>query len=56
MLTDRAGAPRSPPPARWIDYQLPRTSNIRRVFVDGDGAAWVGSVHDAAIIKVEPLD
>jgi virginiamycin B lyase len=42
-----------------VDYLLPRTTNIRRVFVDETGARpvlWVGSNHGASIIKVEPLD
>jgi virginiamycin B lyase len=42
-----------------VDYLLPRTTNIRRVFVDSSGerpVLWVGSNHGATIIKVEPLD
>jgi hypothetical protein len=42
-----------------VDYLLPRTTNIRRVFVDSSAerpALWVGSNHGAAIVKVEPLD
>ena len=42
-----------------VDYLLPRTTNIRRVFVDSSGERpilWVGSNHGAAIVKVEPLD
>ena len=42
-----------------VDYLLPRTTNIRRVFVDETGARpvlWVGSNHGASIVKVEPLD
>ena len=42
-----------------VDYLLPRTTNIRRVFVDESGARpvfWVGSNHGASIIKLEPLD
>jgi hypothetical protein len=42
-----------------VDYLLPRTTNIRRVFVDQSGerpVLWVGSNHGASIIKVEPLD
>ena len=42
-----------------IEYQLPRTTNIRRVFVDNNAPRpvfWVGSNHGASIIKVEPLD
>jgi streptogramin lyase len=44
----------------YTEYLLPRTNvNIRRVFVQETGprpALWVGSNHDASIIKVEPLD
>jgi streptogramin lyase len=42
-----------------VDYLLPKTTNIRRVFVDDTGARpvlWVGSNHGATIVKVEPLD
>jgi virginiamycin B lyase len=42
-----------------VDYLLPRTTNIRRVFVDESGqrpVLWVGSNHGASIVKVEPLD
>ena len=42
-----------------VDYLLPRTTNIRRVFVDDTGprpVLWVGSNHGASIVKVEPLD
>jgi hypothetical protein len=42
-----------------VDYLLPKSTNIRRVFVDNTttpGSFWVGSNHGASIIKVEPLD
>ena len=42
-----------------INYLLPRTTNIRRVFVDNSTTPvtfWVGSNHGASIIKLEPLD
>jgi streptogramin lyase len=42
-----------------VDYLLPRTTNIRRVFVDETGprpVLWVGSNHGATIVKVEPQD
>jgi hypothetical protein len=38
---------------------LPRTTNIRRVFVDNSTnpvTFWVGSNHGASIVKLEPLD
>ena len=41
------------------EYLLPRTTNIRRVFVDetsGRPVLWVGNNHGAAIVKVEPQD
>jgi streptogramin lyase len=41
------------------DYLLPRTTNIRRVFVEETGrrpVLWVGNNHGSAIIRVEPLD
>jgi virginiamycin B lyase len=44
---------------RVTEYLLPRTTNIRRVFVDQSGprpVLWVGSNHGASIIKVEPQD
>jgi streptogramin lyase len=45
--------------AQSVDYLLPRTTNIRRVFVDNSTAPvtfWVGSNHGASIVKLEPLD
>jgi streptogramin lyase len=42
-----------------VDYLLPRSTNIRRVFVDNSTtpvAFWVGSNDGASIIKIEPLD
>ena len=41
------------------EYLLPRTTNIRRVFVDetsGRPVLWIGNNHGSAIIKVEPQD
>jgi streptogramin lyase len=41
------------------EYLLPRTTNIRRVFVQETGARtalWAGSNHGGSIVKVEPLD
>jgi streptogramin lyase len=40
------------------EYLLPRSTNIRRVFVDNSTSPvtfWVGSNHGASIVKVEPL-
>ena len=42
-----------------VEYLLPRSTNIRRVFVDDSGprpAFWAGSNHGASIVKLEPLD
>ena len=43
-----------------VQYLLPRTTNIRRVFVENQSGPrttfWVGSNHGASIIKLEPLD
>jgi virginiamycin B lyase len=42
-----------------INYLLPRTTNIRRVFVDNSTTPvtfWVGSNHGASIVKLEPLE
>ncbi len=40
-------------------YLLPRSTNVRRVFVDNSTnpvTFWVGSNHGASIIKLEPMD
>jgi streptogramin lyase len=58
MLTDRVSR-LDTATGQAVDYLLPRTTNIRRVFVDQTGerpVLWVGSNHGASIIKVEPLD
>jgi hypothetical protein len=42
-----------------VGYLLPRTTNIRRVFVDETGPRpvfWVGSNLGASIVRVEPLE
>ena len=42
-----------------VDYLLPRSTNIRRVFVDNTTTPvsfWVGSNDGASILKIEPLD
>ena len=44
---------------QYVEYQLPRPTNIRRVFIDerpAVGVLWIGSNHGASIVKVEPLD
>jgi virginiamycin B lyase len=43
----------------FVNYLLPRQTNVRRVFVDQSGPRpvfWVGNNHGAAIIRLEPLD
>jgi virginiamycin B lyase len=42
-----------------IEYLLPRSTNIRRVFVDNSTnpvTFWAGNNHGAEILRVEPLD
>ncbi|HEY7299724.1 MAG TPA: carboxypeptidase regulatory-like domain-containing protein [Xanthobacteraceae bacterium] len=58
MLTDRVSR-LDLETEKITDYLLPRSTNIRRVFVEDDGprpVLWVGSNHGASIVKVEPLD
>ena len=42
----------------FIEYLLPRTTNIRRVNIDnstGRPVLWIGNNLGATIIKIEPL-
>ncbi|MFL6950036.1 MAG: carboxypeptidase regulatory-like domain-containing protein [Xanthobacteraceae bacterium] len=58
MMTDRVSR-LDPKTGEVVDYLLPRSTNIRRVFVDNSTTPvtfWVGSNHGASIIKLEPLD
>jgi len=58
MLSDRV-ARLNPKTGEVVEYLLPRTTNIRRVFVENAQARpvfWVGSNHGASIIRLEPLD
>ena len=58
MLNDQV-ARLDPKTGNMVEYLLPRTTNVRRVFVDDTGdrpVLWVGSNLGASIIKVEPLD
>ena len=58
MTTDRV-IRLDPKTGKMDEYLLPRSTNIRRVFVDERGAKpvlWIGSTHGASIVKVEPLD
>lgn len=58
MLSDRVTR-LNPTTGEAISYLLPRSTNIRRVFVDNSTTPvtfWVGNNHGAAIVKVEPLE
>ena len=58
MLSD-AVARLDPKTGSFVDYLLPRETNIRRVFVDNSTTPvtfWVGNNHGGSIVKVEPLD
>ena len=58
MMSDRVSR-LDPKTGTYVEYQLPKTTNIRRVFVDNSTTPvtlWVGSNHNASIVKVEPLD
>jgi virginiamycin B lyase len=48
-----------PNSGEFVAYLLPRSTNVRRVFVDSRTTPvtfWVGSNHAASIVKLEPLD
>jgi virginiamycin B lyase len=56
--SDRLGR-LDPKTGEWVNYPLPRYSNLRRVFVDdrtAKVAVWAGNDHDASVIRLEPLD
>jgi virginiamycin B lyase len=58
MTTDRV-IRLDPKTGKMDEYLLPKSTNIRRVFVDDRGARpalWVGSNHGASIVKLEPMD
>jgi streptogramin lyase len=58
MSTDRI-LRLNPENGQWTEYLLPRSTNIRRVFVDNSTAKptfWVGNNDGASIIKLETLD
>ncbi|MGC1561421.1 MAG: carboxypeptidase regulatory-like domain-containing protein [Bradyrhizobium sp.] len=58
MLSDRVTR-LNPATGEAISYLMPRSTNIRRVFVDNSTTPvtfWVGNNHGAAIVKVEPLE
>jgi streptogramin lyase len=58
MITDRVTR-LEPKSGAMVEYLLPRTTNIRRVFVDNSTTPvtfWVGSNHGASIVRLEPLE
>lgn len=58
MTTDRV-LRLDPKTGKFTEYMLPRSTNIRRVYVDNrttPPSFWVGNNHGASIVKVEPLD
>jgi virginiamycin B lyase len=49
----------NPTSGEFVEYLLPRFTNIRRVFVDNSTTPvtfWVGNNHGASIVKLEPLN
>jgi len=47
-----------PKTGQFVEYLLPRSTNLRRVFVDDRTTPptfWVGNNHGASIVKLEPL-
>ena len=58
MSTDRV-VRLDPKTGRAVQYLMPFDTNMRTVFVDNSTTPvtfWVGSNHDHALVKVEPLD
>ena len=48
-----------PKSGEFVDFLLPRPTNIRRVFVDDTTTPvtfWAGNNHGASVVKLEPLD
>ena len=44
---------------QFTEYLLPKSTNVRRVFVDNSTKPvtfWVGNNHSGSIVKLEPLD
>jgi hypothetical protein len=49
----------NPATGEWVEYLLPRNTNIRRVFVEDSTSPvtfWAGSNHGGSIVRVQPLD
>ena len=58
MLSDQVTR-LNPQTGATVSYLLPRSTNIRRVFVDNSTTPvsfWAGNNHGASIVKVEPLE
>jgi streptogramin lyase len=58
MTTDRI-VRLNPKTGQAVEYLLPRSTNVRRVFVDNSTTPvtfWVGNNNGASVIKLEPLD
>jgi streptogramin lyase len=58
MTTDRI-VRLDPKTGQVVEYPLPRSTNVRRVFVDNSTTPvtfWVGNNNGASVIKLEPLD
>ena len=58
MLSDQVTR-LNPATGATVNYLLPRSTNIRRVFVDNSTTPvtfWAGNNHGASIVKVEPLE
>ena len=58
MLSDRVTR-LNPVTGEAVNYLLPRSTNIRRVFVDNSTTPvtfWVGNNHGVSIVKIEPLE
>jgi len=58
MATDRV-VRLDPKTGKDVEYLMPKDTNMRTAFVDNSTSPvtfWVGSNHDHALVKVEPLD
>jgi streptogramin lyase len=58
MATDRV-VRYDPKTGKGVEYLMPGDTNMRTVFIDNSTnpvTFWVGSNHDASLVKVEPLD
>jgi len=58
MNTDRI-LRMNPESGEKLEYLLPRSTNVRRVFIENTTPRptfWVGNNHGASIVKLEPLD